>query len=436
MSRLEELSEYFNISPDCSENEMYRAYRELRIQYHPDKPNGDIDKYNEVCKNFEELVNLRNSLALSYLLSTSSDSSVEERHIIGVCDTPLDAQYTPEHITTLGRRDIFVFGSNLAGHHTGGAARVALNRFGAVWGQSEGLQGNSYAIPTMQGGIETIKPWVDKFIEFAEYEKALNFYVTKIGCGMAGFEVKDIALLFRNAYNLPNVILPIEFINHIENENRSIQPQKILDTMETAHEERVKHFDSPIKVIGIGGDGINSVEKMIENTPTNVEFSILNTDIHSLQQSKVKLKARLYGGNHWFCTEEGFNRYYANTENNSLVYSLIDSPAKHVIIVAGFGGSTGTFGSKWLVRLCKNANLPVTVVCTIPFEFEGIRKLERAIDAANSIKEEGVGVKVVKATNLMQRYNDISFINCFSLLDEYVAETVNKLCEELLESRN
>lgn len=76
----------------------------------------------------------------------------------GVCDTPLNERYTPDNITILGRRDIFVFGSNLAGHHAGGAARVAMDRFGAVWGQGEGLQGNSYAIPTMQGGIETIKP--------------------------------------------------------------------------------------------------------------------------------------------------------------------------------------------------------------------------------------------------------------------------------------
>ena len=67
MNKLEELSKYFNISPNCSEVEMYRTYRELRIQYHPDKPSGDIDKYNEICRNFEELVNLRNNSALNCL---------------------------------------------------------------------------------------------------------------------------------------------------------------------------------------------------------------------------------------------------------------------------------------------------------------------------------------------------------------------------------
>ncbi len=370
----------------------------------------------------------------------TESSAIEERHFTGVCDTPLDAKYTPEEITTLGRRDIFVFGSNLAGHHAGGAAKVAFNRFGAVWGQGEGLQGNSYAIPTMQGSVDTIRPYIEKFIELAEYEKALTFYVTKIGCGIAGFEVMDIAPLFRDAYNLPNVILPIEFAVYIENENRSIHPQRILDTMEAAHQERVKHFDSPIKVIGIGGGGTNSVERMIENPLAYVEYSVLSTDIE-VEQSKVKLKACLYGGNPCginprFHTEEGFNRYYANTENNSLVHSLIDNSAKHVIIIAGFGGMTGTFGTKWLVSLCKKADISITVVCTIPFEFEGIRKQERAIDAANSLKEEGVDIKIIKATDLTQKYNDISFFNCFSLLDEYVAETVKQLCDKLYVSHS
>lgn len=132
-----------------------------------------------------------------------------------VGDTPLNAEFTPEHISILGPKDIFVFGSNLAGHHGGGAARAALNRFGAVWGQGEGLQGNSYAIPTMQGGIETIRPYVDRFIAFARQNGDLTFYVTKIGCGIAGFTVGEIAPLFREATGCPNIRLPKDFIDII-----------------------------------------------------------------------------------------------------------------------------------------------------------------------------------------------------------------------------
>ena len=79
-----------------------------------------------------------------------------------------DSKYTPDNITSLGEADVFVFGSNLAGNHAGGAARLAREKFGAIMGQGVGLQGQSYAIPTMQGGVETIRPYVDEFINFAK----------------------------------------------------------------------------------------------------------------------------------------------------------------------------------------------------------------------------------------------------------------------------
>ena len=117
-------------------------------------------------------------------------------------------EYTPERITELKPNEIFVFGSNLAGSHGGGAVRLAYNRFGAVWGQGVGLQGQSYAIPTMQGGVETIVPYVDEFIEFAKNHPELKFYVTRIGCGIAGFKTTEIAPRFKKAVDVENIILP------------------------------------------------------------------------------------------------------------------------------------------------------------------------------------------------------------------------------------
>jgi len=123
--------------------------------------------------------------------------------------------YTPERITELKPNEIFVFGSNLDGMHGGGAARLAYNRFGAIWGQGVGLQGQSYAIPTMQGGVETIKPYVDEFIEFARQHPEYKFFVTQIGCGIAGFRVKEIAPLFADAIEVENVILPQTFVESL-----------------------------------------------------------------------------------------------------------------------------------------------------------------------------------------------------------------------------
>lgn len=124
--------------------------------------------------------------------------------------------YTPENITHLEPDEIFVFGSNLEGHHMGGAARVAYDKFGAEWGNGAGIQGQSYAIPTMQGGVETIKPYVDDFIKLAREWDQNTFYVTRIGCGIAGFTDEEIAPLFDEAYDLYNVRLPKSFSDIIE----------------------------------------------------------------------------------------------------------------------------------------------------------------------------------------------------------------------------
>ena len=127
--------------------------------------------------------------------------------------TMYNREYTPERISELKANEIFVFGSNLAGSHGGGAARLAYERFGAVWGQGVGLQGQSYGIPTMHGGVEAIKPYVDEFIAFAKQHPEQKFLVTKIGCGIAGFYVEEIAPLFRDAIDVENIILPRQFVD-------------------------------------------------------------------------------------------------------------------------------------------------------------------------------------------------------------------------------
>lgn len=127
-----------------------------------------------------------------------------------------DSKYTPDIITSLGENEIFVFGSNLAGCHAGGAARIARIIFGAKMGQGVGLQGQSYAIPTMQGGVDTIKQYVDEFIGFAKTHPELRFYVTRIGCGIAGFKDEEIAPLFADALGVENITLPKSFADVLE----------------------------------------------------------------------------------------------------------------------------------------------------------------------------------------------------------------------------
>ena len=124
-------------------------------------------------------------------------------------------RYTPDFITHLNKGEIFVFGSNLKGLHGGGAARLAYERFGAIWGQGVGLQGSCYGIPTMHGGVDAIKPYVDEFIEFAQNHTEYTFLVTKIGCGIAGFKEEEIAPLFADVVSVDNIILPESFVMYL-----------------------------------------------------------------------------------------------------------------------------------------------------------------------------------------------------------------------------
>ena len=119
---------------------------------------------------------------------------------------------TPDCSTELREAEIFVFGSNLHGYHRGGAARIANQKFGAVWGCGVGLQGQTYAIPTMQGGVDTIRPYVYDFIDFAKEHSELQFLVTRIGCGIAGFSDAEIAPLFEEALMVRNILLPKDFV--------------------------------------------------------------------------------------------------------------------------------------------------------------------------------------------------------------------------------
>lgn len=117
---------------------------------------------------------------------------------------------SPWMIVQLKPNEVFVFGSNVNGYHGGGAALTALQKFGAIWGQGEGLQGQSYGIPTMEG-IDSMKAAIERFILFAKEHCELIFLVTPIGCGIAGYKPEKVAPFFRSAIDLENVYLPESF---------------------------------------------------------------------------------------------------------------------------------------------------------------------------------------------------------------------------------
>ncbi len=189
---------------------------------------------------------------------------------------------TPSRITELQENEVFVFGSNIEGNHFGGAARFAYDNFGAQWTKGVGHYGESYAIPTMDGSVDYIEPYVNDFLNYAKNYPEYRFLVTEIGCGIAGYKVADIAPLFYRALEIDNICLPRSFweelnveaeqnrkvISHLDSTvaNQTVIKEPIFDiccfnTERTARFSLGKKGANPLIVLGVNpskADAYNS----------------------------------------------------------------------------------------------------------------------------------------------------------------------------------
>ena len=145
--------------------------------------------------------------------------------------------YTPDYVDSLLSKQIFVFGSNVLGYHTGGASGTARKKFGAIWGQAEGLQGQSYAIPVDYGKDvrkdEEVKAAIVRFITYAKSHPDLFFLVTRVGCGTAGYNDEEMAHFFKGALELRNVSLPKSFVDALKGGNMDYNLDRFLEAQDS-----------------------------------------------------------------------------------------------------------------------------------------------------------------------------------------------------------
>lgn len=146
-------------------------------------------------------------------------------------------RYTPDYIDSLLPGQVFVFGSNTLGYHTGGASATARKKFGAIWGQAEGLQGQSYAIPVDYGKNvrkdEDVKAGVERFVDFAKEHTDFVFLVTRVGCGIAGYKDEEMALFFKETLTLKNVHLPKSFVDLLNGSGINYDIERFLSAQDS-----------------------------------------------------------------------------------------------------------------------------------------------------------------------------------------------------------
>ena len=161
-------------------------------------------------------------------------------------------KFTPDYIDSLLPGQVFVFGSNTLGYHTGGASGTARKKFGAIWGQAEGLQGQSYAIPVDYGKNirkdEEVKAAVERFVAFAKEHTELVFFVTRVGCGIAGYQDNEMARFFSKAITLKNVHLPKSFVDSLNGNGISYDIERFL----TAQDSESDSYNDALRKIKQG----------------------------------------------------------------------------------------------------------------------------------------------------------------------------------------
>ena len=145
--------------------------------------------------------------------------------------------FTPDYIDTLLPGQIFVFGSNTLGYHTGGASGTARKKFGAVWGQAEGLQGQCYAIPVDYGKNirkdNEVKAAVGRVLDCAQTHPVRFFLVTRVGCGIAGYHDEEMAQYFIDALELKNVSLPKSFVDALGGEAADYNLERFVEAQDS-----------------------------------------------------------------------------------------------------------------------------------------------------------------------------------------------------------
>ncbi|APX62400.1 A1S_2505 family phage non-structural protein [Acinetobacter schindleri] len=177
-------------------------------------------------------------------------------------------QYHDESIVkSLPENTVFVFGSNMAGLHAGGAARTALEHFGAVEGVGRGWSGQSYAIPTMnehlqQMPLSQIQHYIDDFKIYTKNHPKNNYFLTSVGCGIAGYKVEEIAPMFKGISH--NVIFPQSFRPFVEKPLPKLN-EKFLKTIFRDSIIFADPTDELIEVLAVT-DSEKSLAKILLNT--------------------------------------------------------------------------------------------------------------------------------------------------------------------------
>lgn len=196
-----------------------------------------------------------------------------------------------------------------------------------------------------------------------------------------------------------------------------------------------RNDEAIIKVIGVGGGGGNAVNYMYKQNIPNVNFVVCNTDLQALKMSP--LPNRLILG--WDVThgrgagnDPAVGRQCAEASAED-IRCLFEDNTEMVFITAGMGGGTGTGAAPVVARIAKDAGMLTIGIVTVPFRFEGEKKILKAIDGANEMKKHVDALLIINNENLIDLYKDLNFFNAFGKADDTLANAARSIAEIISE---
>lgn len=186
--------------------------------------------------------------------------------------------------------------------------------------------------------------------------------------------------------------------------------------------------DTPIiKVIGVGGGGNNAVNHMYAQGIKNVSFVVLNTDRQALKNSDVPTKVEIGNGLGAGNKPEIARR--AAEDDIAKIEAIFDDNTKMVFVTAGMGGGTGTGASPVIARVAKEKGILTIGIVTIPFGFEGPRKIMKAYEGADELAKHVDALLVINNQRLSDIYGDLNFLNAFGKADDTLSIAASSISE-------
>lgn len=185
--------------------------------------------------------------------------------------------------------------------------------------------------------------------------------------------------------------------------------------------------DTIIKVMGVGGGGCNAVNYMYSQGIKDVSFLVCNTDKQALNRSSISAKLQLGPGLGAGGRPEVAQEYAV--QNRDRIREALNDGTKMLFLTAGMGGGTGTGASAVVAEVAKEMDILTVGIVTIPFEFEGVKKIKKAMTGVAQLAEHVDAILVINNEKLRQIYPDFNFMNAFSKSDDVVANAARSIAE-------